>query len=216
MNAKEMLDKAVKIISRSDVERELMLLFMNSARKAVLRNSEIPKFRQYLLNVPITSGIIDTAAINVKSVMTVEYDDGENKTPLAKFADYDSARYYYPDFSKAGVPRHYVLLGTKIYILPMLVEPGAINLIAEVWPVDLTDNEASTDILTAEIPEAWIYLAAAEYFDYFDEIDKGSYWRQKGSMLVQQYITESNQEDTEGTEDCVSSYYSSGSVRSDY
>lgn len=215
MNAKEMLDKAVKIIARSDVDRELMLFFMNAARKAVIRDSEIPKFRQYLLNVPVESGIIDTAALNIKSVKTVEYDDGVKKTPLEKFADYESARYYYPDFTKTGVPRHYLLLGTKIYVFP-LPSAGAINLIAEVWPADLIDDIASSDILTMEIPEAWIYLAAAEYFDYFDENDKGNYWRQKGSVLVQQYILESNYEDAEGTDDCVSSYYLNDCVRGDY
>lgn len=215
MNAKEMLDKTVKIIARTDVDRGLMLLFMNSARKAVLRNSEIPKFRQYLLNVPAEGGMIDTAALNIKSINTVEYDDGVKKTPLAKFIDYDSARYYYPDFSKTGAPRHYLLLGTKIYILP-LPSAGTINLITETWPVDLTDSELSSDILTTEIPEAWIYLAVAEYFDYFDENDKGNYWRQKGSVLVQQYINESNYEDAAGTDDRVSSYYSNDCVRGDY
>jgi hypothetical protein len=246
MNAKEMLDKAVQIIARSDVDRTLMLLFMNSARKAVVRNNEIPKLTQYLLNVPMENGTINTSEVinsytyftgdlgyftdtgdditidngslgtlNLKSVNTVEYDDGTRKTTLVKFADYDSARYYYPDFSRTGTPQHYLLLGTKIYILPF-PSTGAINLVVELWPADLIDDSASLDILTTEIPEAWIYLAVAEYFDYFDEADKGNYWRQKGSVLVQQYIIESQYEDAKGTDDCVSSYYAPERVRSDY
>lgn len=219
MNAKEMLDKTIKIIARTDVDRSLMLFFMNTTRRAVLRDNEIPKFTQYLLNVlvevGVTGGVINTAAINVKSVETVEYDAGTKKTPLTKFSNYDSARYYYPDFTKPGIPRHYLLLGTKIYVLPLPIT-GTINLIAKVWPTDLTDSETSSDILTTEIPEAWIYLAVAEYFDYFDENDKGNYWRQKGSVLVQQYINESNYEDAAGEDNCVSSYYSNDCMRGDY
>lgn len=189
MNAKEMLDKAEKIIARQDVDRALLLFFLNTARKAVIRNFYIPKFVQYLTGVPFANGIVDTASLNLKAVQMVEYDDGTNKFPLKKFMNYAEAREQYPDFNTKGTPENYLEIGTKIYILPV-PDKGTINLLAEVWPSDLTDDASSSDITTVEIPEAFIYLAVAEYFDYFDEADRGSYWRQKGSVLLQQYVTE--------------------------
>lgn len=200
MNAKEMLDTAEKIIARQDVDRALLLFFLNTARKAVMRDHDIPRFYSYLVNVPVTSGIvelflpvssgiIDTVSLRLKSVKVVEHDKGASKTVLTKFENYAAARQYYPDFTQTGDAQYYLELGTKIYILPVPTT-GIINILGEVWPDDLIDDISSSDITTTEIPEAFIYLAVAEYFDYFDEADRGSYWRQKGSVLLQQYVTE--------------------------
>lgn len=204
MNTKEMLDKAEKIIARQDVDRALLLFFMNTARKAVIRNFYIPKFVQYLTGVPFANGIVDTASLNLKAVQVVEYDDGTNKFPLKKLRNYAEARERYPDFSQKGTPEDYLELGTKIYILPV-PDKGTINLLAEVWPADLTDDVMSSDITTVEIPEALIYFAVAEYFDYFDEADRGSYWRRKGSVILQQYVTEQNNNAL--VDDGVSGYF---------
>lgn len=207
MNAKKMLDMSSKVVARQDIDRDLLLFFMNAARKAVIRDRAISKFDKYLTGVPHTTGVIDIDSLGIKSVKLVEYDKGAVKIPLTKFASYSDARKYYPDFSKTGAADHYLEIGSTLYVLPV-PETGAINLIAEMWPADLTDSITSSDLLTNEIPEAWIYLAAAEYFDYFDEGEKGNYWRQKGSLLVEQYITQLNKQETYGTTDFVESYFS--------
>lgn len=207
MNAKDMLDKATKIIARADVtadNRSLLLFFMNTARRAAIRDNEIPKLNQYLTNVPVANGIIDAAALNIKAVRYVEHDNGARKSLLGKFDNYEDARDNYPDFTQTGIPRGYLEIGTKIYILPV-PNTGTINLVAEVWPADLTDGPAS-DILTTEIPEAWIYLAAAEYLDYWDEMDKGNYWRQKGLTLLQQYILQQYKNYSAGAKNLVRPY----------
>lgn len=210
MNAKEMLDKIVKIIARQDVDRNLALFFMNTARRAIIRDREITRFLSYLQNVPVVNGEIDIEAQRLKSAKFVEHE----KKTLAKLYDYEAARRIYPDFSVQGVPRHYLELGTKIRILPVPVS-GNIGIVGEVWPNDLTDNIASSDITTFEIPEAWIYLAAAEYLDYFDETERGNFWRQKGVLLVDQYIAELNAQAANGLESTVKPYYMNP-VRSDY
>lgn len=215
MNAKEMLDKAVKIIARQDIDRDLMLLFMNAARKAVLRDRDITRFYQQLNNVSVTSGVIDTIPLNLKSAKYIEFGQGSEKKPLAKFADYNTARKEYPDFTVTGEPRYYIELGTQIIILPSYTGT-AINIIGEVWPADLIDNITSTDITTMEIPEAWIYLAVAEYFDYFDETDKGNYWRQKGVLLVDQYIEQLQLQASYGVHALVGPYFTNTYSGGDY
>ena len=214
MNAKEMLDKAEKILARQDIDRSLLLFFMNTIRRAIIRDKEIFKFQQYLTNVIIVDGVIDTTALNIKAVKVVEYDKGSIKVPLTKLENYATAREYYPDFNKAGEPEYYFEQGTSLYILP--VSSGVINLVAEVWPADLTDSMTSADVTTAEIPEAWIYLAVAEYFDYFDETDKGNYWRQKATVLLEQYITQLYKQETYDVCNFVKPYFGNGYRRRDY
>ncbi len=197
MNGKEMLDKAARIIARQDVDRDLMLMFMNIARRAVLRDRDIPRFYARLNDVPVVGGIINTVPLNLKSAKTVEHVLDGRVLSLEKIATYDSARRKYPVFSQAGIPHDYLEMGTEIYILPAPAS-GAISIMGEVWPNDLADSANSADITTIEIPEAWIYLAAAEYLDFFDETEKGNYWRQKGTVLIEQYITQQKLQATNG------------------
>ncbi|MDR3564799.1 MAG: hypothetical protein P4N59_25670 [Negativicutes bacterium] len=190
MDAKTMLDKATLIIARQDVtgdNRSLLLFFMNTARRAVLRDNPVRKFFGYN-TVAQVNGIIDAAAANLKLARTVEYLDASNKIHrLSRLKDYDTARAAYPDFTLAGPPLSYLEMGTQIWLLPVPAS-GTVKIYGEFWPADLTDSETSGDILTAELPEAWIYLAAAEYLDYFGEADKAAYWRQKGTVIVQSYL----------------------------
>lgn len=215
MNAAEMLDKAQKIIARQDVDRPLLLFFMNMARRALLRDKEITKFYQYLTNVASPGGILNLPGLAIKSVKTVEYDDRNGRTPLAKLDGYDMARRYYPDFTVTGMPQHYLELGASLYVLPVPVI-GEIHLLAEVWPADLADSPTSQDITTAELPEAWIYLAAAEYFDYFDELQKGQYWRQKALAAVEQYLKELSNQYFHGLDTVRRGYYHTPYRRGDY
>ncbi|MEM5794750.1 MAG: hypothetical protein AAGU23_00535 [Bacillota bacterium] len=184
MNCKEMLDKVVKIIARTDVDRELALLFMNSARRAVFRANSIRKFHGYR-TVTHTSGIISD--LTIKHAKTIEYNDGTTTKTLLKIKNFDTARDLYTDFTATGAPVHYLDVGTVIWILPVPTA-GTIKIYGEFWPSDLTDSTESVDVTTVELPEAFIYLTAAEYWDYFDENKKGDFWRQKGNVIVDAYL----------------------------
>lgn len=214
MNASEMLDKAQKILARQDVDRALLLFFLNAARRAVIRDKDLPRFYRYLADVPHTGGVIDKTALNIKAVKAVEWDNGL-KYSLKKLDDYQQARRHYPDFTLPGQPHHYFELGQHVTILPT-PQSGAINILAEVWPPDLADSVASSDALTVEIPEAWVYLAVAEYFDYFDENEKGRYWRQKGMALTEQYIAQLSSQYMDNADTTLRGYYSHSYRPPDY
>ena len=190
MNASDMLDQATLIIARQDVtgtKRAQLLMFMNTARKAVLRDNTIRKFFDYR-TLPTVSGVIDGYAQGVKFLRTVEYNDGfGNVTKLTRFKSLDEARSMgFTDLTILGTPSYYLEIGTDIYILPVLTS-GSIQGYGEFWPTDLIDSPTSSDVLTAELPEAFVYLAAAEYLDMTGESDRGGYWRQKGSGIVAAY-----------------------------
>jgi hypothetical protein len=205
-----MLDKAAKIIARQDLidvthpdyakGRDLLLFFINTARRAMLRSKTVSRFFDYR-SVPCQSGIIDAAGAGVKLARTVEYVDTANKIHrLSRLKDYDTARITYPDFTVNGTPASYLEMGTQIWLLPVPVG-GTVKMYGEFWPADLTDltdSPSSSDILTAELPEAWIYLGSAEYLDYFAEPDKAQYWRQKGATIVAEYLAQDTKRRTFG------------------
>ena len=184
MEASAMLDKVTQIIARTDVDRTLSLFFMNTARRAVLREHNIRKFYSYKTMVH-ASGIISD--LTIKHAKTVEYVDGTTVVTLARLRSFDDARKEYPNLTATGTPAHYLEMGTEIWILPVPTI-GTIKIYGEFWPADLTDSTSSTDVTTVEIPEALIYLTAAEYFDFFDEPDKWTKWFKKGEAIVNEYV----------------------------
>jgi len=192
-----MLDKAILITARQDIpagsaNRELMLLFMNAARRTVLSENTIRKFFEYK-TVTHTDGVID--GTNIKFIRTVEYIDEYNvKVKLERLKSLDEAGYLgYDDITEPGTPVYYLEIGSDIYLIKVPTS-GTIKVYGEFWPVDLTDSTSSSDVTTTELPEAWIYLAAAEYLDYFDEAEKGRYWREKGQVIVAQYLKQDNKQ----------------------
>lgn len=215
MDARTLLDMAARIIARQDVDRQLLLFFVNSVRRAILRDKDIAGFYRCLTNAAHAAGVIDLAAHGVKAVKTVEYDNGMSKKALVKLDNYEQARRRYPDFGVTGEPRHYFELGERLHILPVPAT-GQINLLAELWPADLADSPTSADITTAVLPEAWIYLGAAEYLDYHDEPEKGQYWRQKGMAVVDQYLKELSRQYMEGLDTTLRGYYPNVGRLSDY
>ena len=186
MNTYDIISKAKTIIARTDVDRSLMLFFINSIIKGILRDKSIHKF--YSHNVMThTSGVID--GTTVKSVADVFYTETDS-SKLLKIPDYKTAIELFPDFTVTGTPLYYFEDGTNIRILPVPTT-GKVTVAGEFWPSDLTDSIASSNILSVEIPEALVYLGASEYFDYYDETTKGNYWRQKGMTILDSYIRQS-------------------------
>lgn len=194
MNGQEIINQAIGIIKRQDVtgdNRTTLLFFVNTARRAVLRDRKIPRLFQYVTNVPHSSGVIDMTDRKIKSPRTVEWQYTEGGTvkrvQLAETYSYKEAIDIYGDLTTTGSPTGFLRLGTSLYILPVLTT-GQINIYGEFWPEEIADSAASSDVLTAEVPEAWVYLGAAEYLDMLGEKEKAAYWRQKGDAIVERYI----------------------------
>ncbi|MDR3563289.1 MAG: hypothetical protein P4N41_16715 [Negativicutes bacterium] len=202
MNSKEILDNASNIIRRQDLDRGLLLFFVNTVRRAVLRDKPVKRFYDYRQNLETVNGVLDMSALGIKNARVVEWfrqnDDGTvTKVALTKLISYRQAIELYGSLDAVGDAEAYLELGTTLRILPVPTA-GEINVYGEFWPDDLTDSSASTDIMTAEIPEALIYLGVAEYFDMLGEADKAQYWRQKGLTLADGYVAQLNSQDFDG------------------
>lgn len=199
MNGKEILDRASNIIRRQDLDRSLLLFFINSVRRGIFRNKQVKRFFDYKENITCLNGVIDMAAYSIKSPRTVEYvvtaDDGTvTKKYLARLMSYQQAMDIFGSLDAVGIPQAYLEMGTTMRILNAPAT-GQINIFGEFWPADLTDSNSSSDIITAEIPEALVYLGVAEYLDMLGEADKAMYWRNKGSALVDVYMAQLNSMD---------------------
>jgi hypothetical protein len=192
-NAKEILDQAAKIIARQDIDRSLLLFFVNTARRGILRDKEIRRFRRLIEDVDHVDGVIDLAAYKVKKILIVEWvgaavDGTTVKRYLVPTFTYRVAMENFGSLEDVGTPQAYLEMGTSLYVLPVPSDGGQINIFGEFWPSDLTDAIGSTDIMTVEIPDALTYLGAGEYFDMLGEADKAGYWRNKGIALIDQYV----------------------------
>lgn len=196
MNGKEILDHAANIVRRQDLDRGLLLLFINTARRVLLRDRPVKRFFAYRENVAMIDGVIDGSANRLKSVRVVEWqrENGDGSTTrayLAKLFSYKQAMELFGSLTATGEPQAFLEMGTSINILPVpLIGSGQINIYGEFWPEDLTDSTASADVTSAEIPEALVYLGAAEYLDMLGEAEKGQYWRQKGLTMVESYLAQ--------------------------
>lgn len=199
MTGKEILDKASNIIRRQDLDRGLLLFFINSVRKAVFRERQVKRFYDYRENLNCVNGVIDMNAYRIKSPKTVEYvianDDGTTaKYYLARLVSYQQAMDIFGSLDAVGTPQAYLEMGTNMRIINVPVS-GRINVYGEFWPADLADSDTSSDVMSVEVPEALIYLGAAEYFDMLGEPDKATYWRNKGIGVVDAYMAQLNKMD---------------------
>jgi hypothetical protein len=196
VNGKEVMDHAANILRRQDLDRNLLLLFINTARRAILRDKPVRRFLSYRQDLPVVSGLIDAGASRIKSAHVVEWfrDNGDGTTVkvyLAKLFSYRQAMELFGSLMSIGEPQAFLEMGTDIRILPAPIPgSGQINVYGEFWPEDLSDSPVSSDVTTVEMPEALIYLGAAEYFDLLGEAQKGQYWRQKGLAIVESYLAQ--------------------------
>jgi hypothetical protein len=199
MTGKEILDQCIKVIKRQDIDRTLLLFFVNTARKAVFRDKNISKFLKYIEDVTLTDGKLDiTAAVtttktyNIKSVRQVEWfyinSDGLTiKSSLAKLPNYESAMKVFGSLETIDAAKAYLILGTTLYVLPIPPE-GKINIYGEVWPDNIVDSSTFSDITTNEIGDALVYLGSAEYLDMLGEEERANFWRQKGTAIIDSYM----------------------------
>jgi hypothetical protein len=203
MNGKEILDNASNIIRRQDLDRGLLLFFINSVRRGIFRDKQVKRFFSYKENVECLDGVIDMVAYNLKSPRTIEHvktvDGKVTKKYLARLMSYQQAMDIFGSLDAIGNPQAYLEMGTTLRILNVPAT-GQINIFGEFWPTDLTDSSTSTDIMAIEIPEALVSLGVAEYLDMLGEADKAAYWRNKGSVLVEAYMAQINKMDFDSTD----------------
>jgi hypothetical protein len=206
MDAATIITKAVANTYRADIDRAQALFYLNTARKEIIRDNDIPRFYQYIENVALAGGKFSPSALDIKSIKAVESSKAGRIELLDKISDYRTARLRYPDFTVTGDPLYYLERGTEVIILPPPITGTTINVLAEVWPSDLAD-EAVSDILTTEIPEVLIYFVTAEIFKDKGEPEKFAQWRQDAQGLLKTYINRSIADEAHGAPICVKGYF---------
>jgi hypothetical protein len=207
MNTNEIITKAIANTYRADIDRTQVLFYLNTVRKEIIRDNDIPRFYQYIENVTLTGGKFLPSALNIKSIKAVESSKAGRIELLDKISDYRTARLIYPDFTVTGDPLHYLERGTEVIILPQPAAGTTINVLAEVWPSDLADSDTASDILTVEIPEILIYFVTAEIFKDKGEPEKFAQWRQDAQGLLNTYIERSLADEAHGAPMFVKGYY---------
>ena len=187
MNGKLLLDLCHKIIKRQDLDRPLLLFYLNSVRKSVLRSTYDYPNEQTKQCAYGENGEISVSGNSIKNVKYVEFvTDDEERTVLRRIAGYDAARNMF-DFSENDNPTHYVEFGDTLILLPV-PESGEVYITGEFYLPDLQDDTNPVDQHTDDIADGIIYLASAEYFDMLDEVQKGQVWRQKGIQFLNEYV----------------------------
>jgi hypothetical protein len=195
MNGKTIIDLGAKEIARDDFDRTMFLDFTNEVRRAALQGEYIPRFLAKTNNVTLTDGAFDKATYRIKEIKIVEWQhtSGDGRTALGilyKIPSYEEAvgdRYRYYDFTATGEPVNYLEYGSTVNILPAPTD-GAINIFGEIWPEDLTDSAGSIDVTTNEIGTALCWLAVADYFDFLEQPNDASLWRNKGLYEVNKWL----------------------------
>lgn len=182
MDGKTLLDRAVSIIARTDVNRQLLLTFVNEAIKTYLSNKTLTRFR-VARSFTSASGLIATPTL--KNAYDVRYAGAI----LTKIPTIDMAyQLYGNDLGGSGTPLHYFLADQSIQLIPTPVDGSTVTVIGEFWPDDLADSVTSSNTFSSELPLGMIYLGVAEYMDFLQEEQRGEYWRGKGSGVIAQWL----------------------------
>jgi len=195
MTGNEIIAMCDKIIKRQDLDKDLLLMFINEQRKMVIRSTYLYKLLSWKRNFEPEDGFVKLD--NIKQVRYVEWtpDEQDNvsyestrKKKLFRLNTIQEAYEIYDDVDAIGEPLHYVVMqgGMKVIPAPSI---GVINIFGEWYPPDIKADDTE-DVLAKELSDAIIYLGCAEYFDFLAETDKATYWRTKGVQMMSAYLTE--------------------------
>lgn len=188
MNAKEILDTVKLIVKRQDFDRTLALFLLNTSIKDLVRNYRLYGFDEVKSLTYDTYGKISAKANNIKNIIDVEWiNTSEERRLLQRVKHYEAARMNF-DFTDTGEPIAYVVYGDTIKILPTPTE-GTIEVFAEYYPDNLLDSVSSSNTITENIGNCLSFLVSAEYFDMLQEETRGKYWKEKGLILLKEYIS---------------------------
>ena len=181
MDGKTVLDRAVTIIARDDVDRPLLLTFINESIKTYLIDKTLAKFA-VSRSFSTASGLITVSAKSISELRC-------NGSSLLRLPSIEDAyREYGDDLGSTGTPVHYLIQDGTIRLLPPPADGTAVVVIGEFWPADLTDS-TTANMFSSEIPLALIYFGAAEYMDFLQEEKRGDYWRSKGAGVISQWLS---------------------------
>lgn len=188
MNAKEILDTVKLIVKRQDFDRTLALFLLNASLKDLVRNYHLYMFDELKTVSYNVYGQISLDTNNIKNIVNLEWVDanGQRKV-LSRVKNYEEARSNF-DFTEVGEPSGYLIMGNTLKILPVPTE-GTIDIYAEIYPAALTDSISSYNTITNDAGNLLTFLVSAEYFDMLQEETRGKYWKEKGLILLKEYLS---------------------------
>lgn len=211
MTGNEIINMCSAIIKRQDLNRDLLLMFINQQRRFILRSNYLYKIQRWITNFEPEDGFVNTQGM--KQVRYVEWNpdpednveidfntnpNGQNgiasgrKKKLLRLNTIQEAFEFIDNVDAIGEPAYYVVMQDGLKIIPAPTV-GVINIFGEWYPPDLVDTEASLgqdDKLNKEISDVIIFNACAEYFDFLEEYEKAQLWRNKGQAQLEAYLVE--------------------------
>lgn len=187
MNTKEILDMVLRIVKRQDFDRTLALFLLNTLMKDLIRGHHLHIYDELKTVSYDVYGQISISSSSIKNILNVEWvTEDEQRKMLPRVGTYNEARENF-DFTEVGEPSAYIVMGNTIKILPV-PSNGTIDIFAEIFPSDLTDSISSSNSITNDAGNLLVFLVSAEYFDMIQEEIRGKYWREKGLVLLEQYL----------------------------
>lgn len=205
MTGAEIVTMCSAIIKRQDLNVDLLLHFINTQRRTVLRENYLYRIQEWRRNLEPEDGFLRTPRL--KQARFVEYDpephdniavSSSKKRKLFPLNTLQDAYDIYSNVDVAGIPMYYIVMQGGLKIIPMPTV-GVINIYGEWYPEDVA-NDDTEDPLTKEISDITIYLACAEYFDFLEETDKAQLWRSKAIAMLDKYNKEIKRQMTDDRE----------------
>ena len=205
MTGREIVNMCSAIIKRQDLNVDLLLYYINTQRRTVLRENYLYRIQEWRRNLEPEDGFLRTPSL--KQARYVEYDpdpqdniaiSSSHKKKLYPLNTLQEAYDIYTNVDVAGIPMYYIVVQGGLKIIPMPTV-GVINVYGEWYPPDIA-NDDTEDSLSKEISDIIIYLACAEYFDFLSEPEKANLWRTKATVMLERYIKEIKRQMTDDRE----------------
>lgn len=196
MTGREIVAMCDKIIKRQDLDKSLLLMFINQQRRTILMDNYLYKLDKWIKYQEPENGFVKTT--NLKQVRYLEYQLNGHHKPLERINTYQELLEMYDDVDMVGEPNYYLIMSGGIKIVPMPPE-GVINIFGEFYPADLKEDNTE-DILAEELSDVIIYFGCAEYFDMLNEQEQGAFWRAKGNAMFDKYIASVKRQMTDDKE----------------
>lgn len=218
MTGQQIVNMCSAIIKRQDLNTDLLLMFINQQRKFILRSNYLYKTQKWITGFEPEDGFVttDLPTVSLKQARYVEWNpdpddnveidfnthpnyangvqDGRSKK-LLRLNTIQEAFDVVENVDAAGEPQYYIVMSGGIKVIPAPTV-GVINVFGEWYPVDYNNSNTSAnnmsneDIISKELGDIIVYNSCAEYFDFLEEYEKAQMWRNKGKVLLDEYLKE--------------------------
>jgi hypothetical protein len=195
MNGAALINRTIVLLARTDVDRDLLLSFMNDNIKDALRSKSY-YFLQDSLEYSVLDGVISCPTL--KNPRLVRWTDGDLSVKLNKIPDIKEVYQKYADPTESGTPAHFVVKGKTMQIIPAPSDATSVLVAGEFWPVPLEDTATSTNLFSEEIPNFLMYYGAAEYMDFLQEEKRSTKYFQKAFGVLTQWAKENRNQEMSG------------------